>query len=154
MGEEGKNCFFSYLAKAELPPWIIHVRSCSAILSRISNHPSAEFLYCSSNQLLRTKFDQLPEITSFVCLAEYCFASRSLTWALVLLILGCLVHMYLYACVLFSNVILLLLFKLILSSVALISIVPARHHSSLVSILKRCWILMVRAWQASTTQCE
>lgn len=146
MGEEGKNCFFSYLAKAELPPWIIHVRSCSAILSCISNHPSAEFLYCSSNQLLRTKFDQLPEITSFVCWLNIALHLH------LSLRLSC--YWFWVACVLFSSVILLLLFKLILSSVALISIVPARHHSSLVSILKRCWILMVRAWQASTTQCE
>lgn len=75
MVEEGKDCFFSYHAKAELPPWIIYVRSCSAILSRISNHPSAEFLYCFSNQLLRAKFDQLPEITFFV---TYCWLNIAL----------------------------------------------------------------------------
>lgn len=61
-GDEGKDCFFSYHAKAELPPWIFFfLRSCSAILSHVSNHPSAEFLYSSNNQLLRAKFDQLPE---------------------------------------------------------------------------------------------
>lgn len=95
--------FFSYHAKAELPPWIIYVRSCSAILSHISNHLSAEFLYSSSNQLLRAKFDQLPEITVFVTyyLAEYCSVSISCLGSCVidfgfLMLHLCVYFMYLF----------------------------------------------------------
>lgn len=94
--------FFSYHAKAELSPWIIYVRSCSAILSHISNL-SAEFLYSSSNQLLRAKFDQLPEITVFVTyyLAEYCSVSISCLGSCVvdfgfLMLHLCVYFMYLF----------------------------------------------------------
>lgn len=129
-GDEGKDCFFSYHAKAELPPWIIYVRWCSVILSQISNHLSTEFLYSSSNQLLREKSDQLPEITVFVTyyLAEYCSVSISCLGSCVidfrfLMLHLCMYFMYMFYFLMWFYLFWSLDFQFVSSSVTLISTV-------------------------------
>lgn len=125
-GDEGKDCFFSYHAKAELPPWIFffyaHVLLSYPMLVIIllQNFFTAPITNYLEQNLTNS---QSPEITVFTYyLAEYCSVSISC--------LGSFGFLMLHLCVLYLFYFLMcfylfwsLVFQFVSSSVTLISTV-------------------------------